>query len=118
MCPRVLTYRRERYPPYGTCFASFVGEVYARWGVFVVAWSCYRTLASRGYARTVAALAADGLVYLLAIMTNRAEEHPSLQAVEAVALVALPLYLLVCFLFRDGARLLIELPPPPHLWRP
>jgi hypothetical protein len=34
----------------------------------------------------LAALAADGLNYLLAVMTDGTEEHPSLQAVEAVAL--------------------------------
>jgi uncharacterized membrane protein YqhA len=35
-------------------------------------------------AGTLAATAADGLYYLLAVMTYGAEEHPSLQAVEAV----------------------------------
>jgi hypothetical protein len=34
----------------------------------------------------LAASAADGLVDLFAVVTNRAEEHPPLQAVEAVAL--------------------------------
>jgi hypothetical protein len=32
--------------------------------------------------------AADGLVYLLAVVTYGAEEHPSLQTVEAVSLLS------------------------------
>jgi hypothetical protein len=35
----------------------------------------------------MAAAAADGLNYLLAVVTYGAQEHPTLQAVEAVALL-------------------------------
>ena len=41
----------------------------------------------------VAAPAADGLDYLLAVMTKRAEKYPTLQTVEAVALLAVVLLL-------------------------
>jgi choline-glycine betaine transporter len=53
-----------------------------------VAWSCYRTLASLEATCTFAATAADSLDYLLAVVTNGAEEHPPLQAVEAVSLLS------------------------------
>jgi hypothetical protein len=60
--------------PYRCCYLS-------------VAWSCYLALALLEDACTVAALAADGLVYFLPVMVKGAEEHPPFQAVEAVALL-------------------------------
>ncbi len=45
-------------------------------------------LAALGPARTTTFAAADGLNYLLAIVVQGAKEHPTLQAVEAVALLS------------------------------
>jgi hypothetical protein len=46
-------------------------------------------------ARALAASAADSLEYLLTVVTDRAEEHPTLQAVEAIALLAALMVLLL-----------------------
>ena len=44
--------------------------------------------AALGPTRTTTSATADDLAHLLAIVVHRAEEHPTLQTVEAVALLA------------------------------
>ena len=63
-----------------------VGEAQARCRMVAVSWALLGVateLAERGYGRTLAATAADGVDYLLTIVVKGAKAYPPLQAVRA-----------------------------------
>jgi hypothetical protein len=72
----------------GADFREFILAA-IQWTASLIGSRAIKGLLLAGYlACALAASAADSLVDLFAVMTDRAEEHPPLQAVEAVTLLS------------------------------